>query len=224
MSKKAKAKAVDRASATIRLATRTDAQKVNVARDVTASAKQNQGWATALDLQAATKVWNQAADELESQGSEIGQLKLQLANLETKQLGSRRAWRAGKKQTLGAVDVLCAGSADDLKAYGFEVLTRTSPGMAISPPDNLKTTPGKVIGEVVVSWPKGGGRHGFIVQHGTDVANAASYSAPIACTATKYTLKGGVSGSIVHFRVAAIDPSSETGQTAWSAWVSGTVR
>jgi hypothetical protein len=139
-------------------------------------------------------------------------------------LGSRRAWRAAKKQVLGTADVLCAGSADDLKAYGFEVLSRTSPGAAIATPDGLTTMAGKAVGEATVSWPKGGARHGFVVQHGTDVANQATYSAPIPSTTRKFTLKGGVSGSNVYFRVAAIDPSSSTGMTAWSAWVSGTVR
>lgn len=223
MSKKAK-KAVDRAVATVRLATLTDAQKVSVARDVMASAKVAPGWVTAPELQAAFAAWNKAADEIEAQASQIGQLRLALQTLETKQLGSRRSWRAGKKQVLGAVDVLCAGSADDLKAYGFEVLSRTSPGAQIATPDGLKTASGKVLGDVTVSWPKGSARHGFVVQHGTDVANSATYSAPIPCTSRKFTLKGGVSGSIVHFRVAAIDPSSPTGMTAWSAWVSGTVR
>jgi len=224
MSKKAKTKVVDKASATIRLATLTDAQKVSVARDVTTSAKHGPGWATAADLQSATVAWNKAADLLESNATQIGQLKLQLHTLETQQLGNRRAWRAAKKQVLGAADVLCAGSADDLKAYGFEVLTRISAGTPVATPDNLTTAPGKAVGQVVVSWLKGGARHGFVVQHGTDVANAASYSAPIPCTTTKYTLSGAPSGSTVYFRVAAIDSSSTTGQSAWSAWVSGTVR
>ena len=224
MTTKAKTKVVDKAAATIRLATLTDAQKVSVAHDVTTLAKQNPGWAAALDLQAATTAWTKAADQIGSNATQIGQLKLQLHNLETQQLGARRAWRAAKKQVLGAADVLCAGSADELKAYGFEVLTRTPAGTPVAPLDTLTTAPGKAVGQAVVSWLKGSARHGFVVQHGTDVANAASYSAPIPCTATKCTLSGAPSGSNVYFRVAAIDSSSPTGQTAWSAWVSGTVR
>jgi hypothetical protein len=62
------------------------------------------------------------------------------------------------------------------------------------------------------------------VQHATDAANPATYSPSLACTKSKFTLTGATSGSSVSFRVAAIDPSSATGQTAWSGWVVGTVR
>jgi len=222
MSKKAN-NAADRARPTIRTATRTDAQKVSVARNVTTSAKQAPGWVTATDLQAATKVWNKAADDMEANASVISGLRLQLSAAETKQIVLRRAWRAGKRQVLGTADVLCAGSADDVKAYGFEVLTH-APGAPIAPPDTVNTEPGKAPYAVKVTWPKGSGRHGFVLQAATDVSNTATYSAPIPVTGTKYTYKGSISGAVVHFRVAAIDPSEEAGLTAYSAWVAGTTR
>jgi hypothetical protein len=49
-------------------------------------------------------------------------------------------------------------------------------------------------------------------------------SAVIACTKSKFILTGAVPGSSVSFRVAAIDPSSPTSQTAWSGCAIGTVR
>ncbi len=218
---KSKAKQVDQARATIRSATLTDAEMASVARNVTTSAKAAPGWATAPDLQAATTAWTKAADALDANASKIAQLKSQTATLDAQQMGVRRAWRTAKRQVLGAADALCAGSADDLKANGFDVLTRVAPGTPIAPPDSVTVKPGKAIGQVAASWPKGSARHGFVVQHGTDVANPATYATPVPCTATKFTLSGAQTGSNVSFRVAAVDPSSPTNQTAWSAWAVG---
>jgi hypothetical protein len=197
---------------------------VTVTRDVTSAASKNPGWQQATDLQAVSKAWNQIADSIEGNASVVTGLRTQLKIAEAKQMGLRRAWRATKKQVLSTADVLCAGSADDLRAYGFDVLTHGVPGQPVAVPDNLSTAPGKAGGEVSAKWPKGDAKHGFIVQHATDVANAATFSAPIPSTTCKFTLTGQTPATSVHFRVAAIDPSSPTGQTAWSAWVAGTVR
>ena len=224
MSKNNKAKPVDRATPVIKKQTRSDSQMVSVARDVTTAAPKNPGWATATDLQAAVKVWAQSADDIEATATMLTSLKTQVRTAEAKQQGFRRTWRAAKKQVLGTVEVVCAGSADEIKAYGLDVRTHAAPNQAISAPDQLATAPGKASGEVIFSWPRGSARRGFLVQHGTDVANPATISAPMACTKSKYTLTGLTPASSVSFRVAAIDPSSPTGQTAWSAWLPGTAR
>jgi len=218
-----KAKHADAARPAIRTATRTDAQKVNVARAVTTAAKNGPAWATATDLQAAAKVWTKASDDMDANATVISGLRAQLSTAEGKQVALRRTWRAGRRQVLSTINVLCAGSADDLKAYGFDVLTH-APGAPIVPPDTLHTAPGKAVGTVAVSWLKGTGRHGFVLQAATDIANAATYSPSIPVTGTKYTYSGAPSGSVVHFRVAAVDPSEKMGQTPFSAWVSGTAR
>ena len=197
---------------------------MTVTRDVTSAASKNPGWQQAPDLQAVSKAWNQIADSIEGNATVVAGLRSQLKIAEAKQHTLRRAWRVTKKQVLSTVDVLCAGSADDLRAYGFDVLQHGVPGQPIAVPGDLSTTPGKGSGEVSAKWPKGDARHGFIVQHATDVANPATFSAPMPCTKCKLTLTGQVPATSVHFRVAAIDPSSPTGQTAWSAWVAGTVR
>jgi hypothetical protein len=224
ISKKKKAAPVDRASPTIRRPTTTDATRVVVTRDVTSAAQKNPGWQNATDLQAAAKAWNQAANDIEANATVVTAARTTLRVAEAKQLGLRRTWRAAKKQVLSTADVLCAGSADDLKAYGFDVLTRAALGLPIAVPGNLSTTPGTALGDAVVKWPRGDARHGFVVQHASDVANAATYSLPFPCTKCSFTLSGLTSGSVTHFRVAAIDPSSATGTTAWSGWVSGTAR
>jgi hypothetical protein len=43
-------------------------------------------------------------------------------------------------------------------------------------------------------------------------------------TKIKFTLQGLQSSSIVHFRIAAIDPSAKTGVSPWSDWIAATAR
>jgi hypothetical protein len=214
---------IDRARPSIARTTVTDVQKVTVARDIVATAKKAPGWNAASDLQGAAKVWSQSCDDLDSNGQAIVAKRSELRTMEAKQRTLRRAWRAARRQVLGTVDVLCAGSADEIKVYGFDAHLRVSLG-PLGVPDGLATAPGKEPGQAIFSWLKGLARHGSLVQHATDVANPATYSPPIACTKSKFTLTGALPGSSVSFRIAAIDPSSPTGQTAWSGWVVGTVR
>jgi hypothetical protein len=57
-----------------------------------------------------------------------------------------------------------------------------------------------------------------------DPGNPATVSLPQACTKTTFKLDGMPSGAGVSFRIAAIDPASATGQTAWTAWVAGSAK
>jgi hypothetical protein len=222
--KKSKAKPVDRAQPTIKLPTATDSQRVDVARSTTTSMAKSALWGTSPDVQAAAKAWNLSADAIEANAKIIADLHHQLAVAEAKQLANRRDWRACKRQVLSTVSLVCAGSADDVKGFSLEVITYTvaSPLAAV---DGITGSPGAKVGEAAWKWPRGLGRHGFLVQHATDVANVATYSPQLACTKTRYTLGGlAPSGSNVSLRVAAVDPHVPTGQGPWSAWVSATVR
>ena len=225
MAKKSKAKPEDRATPAIHALTRTDAQKVSVTHATTQSAKQSAGWATAPAVQAAVTAWDKAADDIDANTSVIVGLRSQLRLAESKQLVLRRVWTASKKQVLGTLDVQCAGSADDVKAFGFDAFVRVQTGAtSLTPPDPIVASAGKLSGELIVSWPKGAAKHGFIVQHTADVANAAVYSAVIVCTRAKKTLTGFAPGAHVFVRVAAVDPTEASGQTPWTAWVAATAR
>jgi hypothetical protein len=149
------------------------------------------------------------------------QLKDQLATAEAKQRTIRRQWMDAMRQVLGAIAVYCDGSTDMVHGFGLNVATRHALG-PLAPPTGLTTKPGPNPGEATVSWERGSAHHGFLVQHATDVANATTYSAGIPCTKAKFTLDGVPTSSVVHFRVAAIDPSEKTGTTAWSDWVAAT--
>jgi hypothetical protein len=223
MSNKSKAKPVDRAEPTIKQATGTDAQKVNVARSTTASMAKGPLWAGAPDVQTAAKGWNQAADDLDGNAKVVADLKNQLSAAEAKQRTLRRNWRACKRQVLSTVSLVCAGSADNVKGFSLEVITRST-ASSLAAVDGITTSPGAVVGSVTARWPRGLARNGFVVQHASSVADATTYSPPIPCTRVKYTLTGASpSGSIVYLRVAAVDPLAPSGQSPWSAWVAGTV-
>jgi len=221
---KPKAKPVERATPVIKKAKSTDATKVEVTRSQTVSMKASPDWAnTPATVQTATVGWNATADELEANAKTIGQLKDQLATAEAKQRTLRRKWGDATRQVLGSIAVYCDGSTDMVHGFGFEVLTRQGLG-PLAPPTALTTTSGPQPGEATVKWSRGNAHHGFVVQHATDVANQATYSAGIPCTKSQFTMEGAQASSVVHFRVAAIDPSAKTGQTAWSDWTSATAR
>jgi hypothetical protein len=222
--KKPKAKPVERATPTIGKAKNTDADKVNVTSSTTVSMKASPSWATApATVQAATTGWSDVATSLGANATTIVQLKDQLATAEAKQRSLRVKWTDATRQVLGTIAVWCDGSTDMVHGLGLQVLTRQGLG-PLAPPSALTALTGAQPGDATVKWARGNAHHGFLVQHATDVATLATYSVPVACTKSKYTLTGATSLSIVHFRVAAIDPSSSTGQTAWSDWIAATVR
>ena len=220
---KTKTPPVDRAEATVKKATRTDSLKVSVTRSVCQGMKQCADWAAATLVQTAVKAWSDGADGLEANAKVIVDLRTQLKAAEAKQNTLRRDWGVAKAHVLVAVTSFCGGSADKVKAFTLDVVTRGRLG-ALGAPIDLIVMPGKAIGEAVSTWEKGIAQHGFLVQHATDPSNAATVSAPIASTKPKFTLGGLPSGANVSVRVAAIDPASPTGQSPWSAWVVGNAR
>jgi len=222
MGKKASAP-IDKAAPVIAKPKKTDVQKVQCTRTTTQAMQQSASWAAAADVQGAVKIWNKDADDIEANAKVVAALKDQLKAAETKQRTIRRSWRASTKQVTSTVNVFCNGSVDLVKGFGIEVWTRNAIG-ALEAPQSLTLTPGKAMGEVAYRWQRGKARHGFVVQHATDPANAATYTAIVPCTKTRYTLGGLPSKSVVYGRVAAVDPSSLTGLSPWSEWAPGTVR
>jgi|HubBroStandDraft_4_1064222.scaffolds.fasta_scaffold172226_1 hypothetical protein len=224
MPKKGKAKPVDRAEPTIKQAMRTDAQKVSVASSITASMAKSPLWAGSPDVQTAAKAWSAAGTSIGTNAALITDLKNQLSVAEAAQEENRRTYGACKRQVLSTVSIACAGSADNVKGFSLDVVTRV-PASLLAAVDGVTTSLGAAPGEAAMAWLLGLARHGFLVQRATDSGNAATYSAPTACTKTKYTFGGlSPSGSTVFVRVAAIDPLAVTGQSPWSAWVAATVR
>jgi hypothetical protein len=216
-----KAKPVDAATPVIRKPKNTDGEKISVTRSMTTAMKSAPLWNTSPALQTAVQAWNTVVDAVESNAKSIADAKTHLATLEATQRAHRHDWGVATKQVTVVATVACQGSPDQVHSLGFDVQTRVSAGQQPAP-SGLVTVPETVGGAAAVSWQRGTARHAFLVQHATDVANPATVSAPIGCTKTKFTL-AAPSGSIVHFRVAAIDPTVPTGLSPWSDWVACTV-
>jgi len=223
MSNSKKKAAVDRAVATIKKATGTDALKVSVTGTIAQSMANSPNWGAATDVQTAVKAWTASAAAIGTNAQTISGLRAQLSTAEAKQLGLRRDWVASKKQVTTSVTVYCGGSADMVKGFNLDVITNGRLGLLDSPV-GLAVNPGTVPGEVVAKWTKGIAVHGFVVQHATDPTNAATISGSYPSTKPKFTLDGLTSNANVSVRVAAIDPASPTGQSPWSAWVVGNAR
>jgi hypothetical protein len=206
------------------MAGKKDVDRIDVTNTHVAAMKGSSDWVNApASVQTATTAWSAAATAIASNATLIANLRSQLAQAEAAQRTLRRKWSGASRQILGALAAWCDGSADMVARLGFRVLTHGNLG-PLAVPSNLTTSLGASPGESTVKWDRGNAHHGFLVQHATDVTNVATYSAAVPCTKSRYTIEAATSASVVHFRVAAIDPSSKTGTTAWSDWVAGTVR
>jgi hypothetical protein len=185
--------------------------------------KASSHWSSATELQSSVTSWNQTADALEAKSALIAQLRDQLAQAQLDLRSVLQDWAAGAKHVFSNVDILAGGDVETLVSLGFTPAVR-APQSALTVPDHFTSAPGKLPGQATVKWDPGvKGHHGYIVQHGTDVATATA-SIPIVCTRRRYDITGASSASVVQFRAAAVDSSSPTGQTAWSPWVAVSVR
>jgi hypothetical protein len=221
--RKTKAKPVDRAKPVIRKPKTSDGEKITVTRSMTTAMKGSSLWASSPNLQASVGAWNKAADAVEANAKLIADARSNLAALEATQRVARHAWVVTTRQVTADADTASQGSADMVHSLGFDVVIHVPAG-TLEAPTGLVTLPGTALGEAVIAWQRGKARHGFIVQRAADVANPASYVAPVPCTKTKCAIAGLAPAAVVHFRVAAIDPTSDTGASPWSEWVACTVR
>jgi hypothetical protein len=219
-----KTKPVDRAVPLLRKPKQTDAMKVATTTATVTAMQGSSLWNSNPALQASANAWSAASTAISTNAALIADLRSKLAVALADQRSNRRNWTDALKHTLATVSTLTQGSSDAVHGLGFDVRTHITPGSSTTTPAGLAALPSKVVGEAIIHWVRGGAKHGFLVQHATDVANAATFSAVIACTKTKFKLDGLASGSTVHFRVAAIDPSVPVGQSPWSDWVAAQAR
>jgi len=220
MSKQSKAGAIKRARPMVKRPT-VDTAKVALTRGASTAMQGSSLWAGSPDLQAANGAWNKAADAMEKNAKAISDLRSQLTVLEAAQVGLRHDWDAATEHMTGVASVVSKGAPGLVIELGFIVRTRT-PAAPLTAPEGLQAALGKAAGEALFSWHRGDAHNGFVVQHASDVANQATYSVLAATTRASYTLKGATAP--VYLRVAAVDPTSPTGQSPWSVWIAGTVR
>ena len=220
---KSKKPPVERAVATIHKARGNDSVKVSTTSSVTQAMKQSPDWASATGVQTAVTAWSKAADALGAGATGIANLRAQLKTAEAAQAALRRDWDTTRLGVTTAVTVFAAGSAETVLGFNLDVVSHARIG-PLGAPIDLTVNPGKDPGQVQAAWAIGVAVHGFVAQHATDPNTAATLSAPIPCTKSKLLVSGLTSGASLSFRVAAIDPTSATGMSPWSAWVVGNAR
>ncbi len=172
-----KTEPIDKATATIKKSTTTDALKVSVTSSVAAAMAQSTNWVAATGVQTTVNTWSGVAVSIGANATVISGLRAQLAVAEAKQEGLRRDWTAARRQMLSAVTVFCGGSADKVTGFSLDVVSYSRIG-ALAAPTELAVNPGPVAGEVASKWARGLATHGFLVQHATDPTNAATVSRP----------------------------------------------
>jgi hypothetical protein len=215
-------KPAPRARPASKLARSTDVQKVDYTRSLSTAIKASSHWPAAPDVQAAVGTWNTLADSFAANTASIAALRVQLHTLLKNQGVVRQQWGAATTHVLSTIDVFSNGDPAVVQSFGFDAVVRGA-SSASTAPTQITSTLGKLPGQATVRWIPSN-RRGSIVQRATDVSNAATYSTPVVCTRRRYMLTGAQPASVVHVRVAAIDPSSPDGQSAWSEWISVTVR
>jgi hypothetical protein len=214
---------VDRAVATIKRSTRTDAEKVTVTSDISQAMQTSPDYVASAALQTAVKAWSAEATSIGTQVSVVAGLRAQLKTAVAKLASLRCDWQVAKMQVTSIATSVCAGSPDRVKALNLDVIVHARIG-ALAAPIGFTGTPGTGNGQVELAWTKGNASHGWLVQYATDPSNATTVSASIPSTKRKITLSGLPHSANLSFRVAAIDPTSATGMSPWSAWITATVR
>jgi hypothetical protein len=218
-----KNRGVDHAVPMVTGPTSTDVERVSITRTHVGAMQKSPEWAKALDVQKTAGDWSTAADNLEANAKKVADLKKALAAALAEELVLRRRWTAAGHVCVSAVETYCDGSVDTAKSLGFDVhakVVRPAAGV----PQELMGKRGKVAGVATATWNPGDKRrHTFQVQHCTDTANQATYSAPLAVTRKTFKLAGQAPGATIYFRVRTLDPKLPEGQTDWTPWVAITV-
>jgi hypothetical protein len=172
-------------------------------------------------LDAAAK-WDAATKALDASNKGVDAAVLALQNARTTRAGSMRDCRARARGCLNAITVQAAGSEQVIKDLSMDVAERLE-----SP---LETVPQGLLGVRSATsaaagwaWTTHNGNHGYMVQFATDVANPATYSAPVHCTKGQFHATAQTPGATLHARVAALDSRLPGGQTAFSTWIASVV-
>jgi hypothetical protein len=181
------------------------------------------GLPTAADLQVATKAWATETANITAGETLIAGLEKQLEAARSDQLATLRRWGLRRQGVLNAVNLFCDGSKDTMKTLGVAVAV-DAPHVEPGVPVDVKPIKSSKTGVSGVRWyGTPANRSGFQVQHATNTADPATYSAPIACSKRSFYLSGQLPAATIYFRVLAVDPMMPGGQTAWSAWVAAVV-
>ncbi len=201
----------------------TEAEKVAGAKTHIAAIQASANAAAATGVETATNAWATETTNLDTGAQNIASLEKQLGVARTNQLATVRRWGVRRAAVLNALNIFCDGSKDTMLTFGVAVAEVTTREVA-STPVGLAARNGKVARVAGWQWYlTAKNRHGFMVQHATNVADATTYSPPTSCSKRSFKLLLQTPGTTISLRVMALDPALPTGQTDWSGWVSTVV-
>lgn len=215
-----KTKVIDKAVAQITEPTRTAEDMVTSGTKVLGGIKASPSYQdpNAKEIQAAADAWQTENDNLDAINKQVGQCENELAQARTLQAAAMRRWMGRARGCVSAVNVFCDGSKDLVQSFALEVANRTETPLE-TVPENVRGVRSKVVGTATVKWNTHANNHGYMVQYATNLADQATFSAPVHWTKGTYELPGQTPGATLYFRVAALDARLPGGQTAYSAWV-----
>ena len=170
-------------------------------------------------VQTATNAWATENTTLDTNAQTIAGLEKQLGVSRANQLVNLRRWTLQRQGVLSAINLFCDGSSDTMATFGVAVASSTRARRRRARRSASWRRKDKVSRAVAWQWfltPQN--RYGFMVQHATNVADATTYSQPMACSKRSFKLLLQTPGTTISLRVMALDPALPTGQTDWSGW------
>lgn len=219
----ASSKQTDRATAQITDAYVTPEQKLAVGDKYIAAVKASKELKKAPAVETAAEAWEVANEALRGNQKSQADKRAELTQLEVDEGPLVRRWNARRRGLLAAVEAYSDGSKDLVNAFGLASEARARVPVATVPQD-LRPKKNRKPNEAAVIWMPTPGAEGYLVQVASDPKDPATYSAEMACSQSKFGVPNQALGTIVHFRVLALDPELPNGKSAYTDWVAVVVR
>ncbi len=189
----------------------TESEKVTGAETHIAAIKASSNWGAAAAVQTATNNWAAGTAVLDAENMSIAALEKALGVARTNQLANLRRWTLQRQGVLNAINIFCDGSRDTMLTFGVAI-NEPVPHEPASTPVGVTPRKEKVSFEVAWQWfltPPN--RYGFMVQHATNVADATTYSQPMACSKRSFKLLAQTPATTISFRVMSLESGAADG-------------
>jgi len=196
----------------------TTAQLVDETKKKISYVQANPAYAATPAMQQAVTTWEGSMQKLDKNNSDAKSARVSLDALIAARPAALAEWRRATKAMVSVVDQVSVGSAQAIKDWGFDVVTRTTTTPTSDPPQGLRVTYDKAF-ELNVRW-KGVKSHvGYQIQIGD--GTPTGWGGAIVVAQAHYKPVGLVPGQHLAIRVAV---QRKTGLSTWSDVLTATVR
>jgi hypothetical protein len=174
----------------------------------------NQAYAQNAALQQCVTSWISAGDAVDHNEQDLTNAKSLVTLTEAKRVTFVNDWKRETKRVLAEIDKLAGGSPTDVKAWGFELTTRTVAPPTTDAPTGLRATYKRDL-SMVIRWKAIRSNRGYALQIGD--GTPTGWGPTIQCPTSKYAPQGLTPGQHIAVRVAV---QRKTGLSVWSDAVS----